>query len=300
MLQPRVGSADYLVYTKLQYTGHSRTGGLFVLSKDGKTRRLGTVGGQAGGFSLAGSILVYYQATSAYPNGASFWTDLKTGQSGVIPATDDVVAAAPDGWVTRPATTDGTWSLVDQSRQGAARPLGQPFPQSDQPLVFTGADQLVTYSLYTDDSDGNGELRAMSFDDPGTYRTLIATAPHADNDGYRCPSVTAKYVVCRTGTAKGKGEIRLIPLDGSPQVKTTKGCPEWFSPAVMHHSAAWQGCGDKLTVLSPDGKVHVSAHKYGEFMVSAFGKLAVPTLSGGKIELVSSANGTPKTLVSTK
>jgi hypothetical protein len=166
------------------------------------------------------------------------------------------------------------------------------------PLVLTAADQLVTYSLYSDSSDGNGELRAMSFDDPGTYRTLITSLPAAGQGRNHCSTVTANYVVCRTATAAHHGQIRLIPLDGSPQVKTTKGCPAFLYQGIVHGSAAWQGCGHRLTFLSPDGKVQVSSHKVGGDMVAALGKLAVATFSGHEIKLVSSATSKPKTLVS--
>jgi hypothetical protein len=98
----------------------------------------------------------------------------------------------------------------------------------------------------------------------------------------------------------GGGRVRLIPVDGSPQVKTTKGCPTRFAPWVMNHSAVWSGCGGRFTVLSPDGTVHVSTHRYGAWMASAYGELAVATRSGHKIALVTSANGTSKVLVRTK
>jgi hypothetical protein len=304
-LRPVAGSARYLVYTKMPpdvIDGRTITtyGGLFVLSRNGVTRRIATINSNTTYFSLSGTMLIYIKAPDKNHLAELRWEDLKTGKSGHLRHYDHVLTAAPDGWVTYRANGSDPAVYYDRSVDGPARSLGSPFHDVNARSSFSGSHNLVSYSV-TSEEFANGRLRVMSFRHPGVWRTLIKRLPDAYDEEYNCTDVTAKYVACMTPTDRNDGsELRLMPVDGSAQSITTEGCAgAGYYATVMHDSLVWPGCGGRFTVLRPDGLLKVSKHRYG-WMEPAFGQVVVTSLDAQRLLLVSSAHGAPEVLVRTK
>jgi hypothetical protein len=309
-LRPEAGSGRYVIYTKfaLQASGqYGGRGGLFVVTRNGVSRRLTTVTHGDNNYSLSGDSLIY----ETIQTGAVHWWNVATGAHRQFVFHDDAsiderlgpLGAAPHGVLMGEIDSNHPHEMILEVDRldGRLHPLAAPFPNRRFYGVTDGNGRVVVSDLNVGPHDG--AVKLVSFTRPGHVRTLAGSGLGA----HFCPSVTSDFVVCQVAPGSDPtnppASMHLLGTGGRPNASTTKGCPSAFA-AVLGDSAAWvvppnEDCAaGHLWTLNINGKVSRSARVYALIApVAAFHSVVVTTRSRHSLDELSSANAKPHVLV---
>jgi hypothetical protein len=189
---------------------------------------------------------------------------------------------------------------------GSSTDLGDPFKQTVFGFIANSRGYLADAGcVVTDDNCSrayNGSLRWFSYAQPGRPTTLLR--PSRIRRIWCAPPMNGLAACATRGFGHRRtGTMRLMPLNGASPTTTTTHCP-YAAPAILEHSAAWiirsgQGCpAGHLEVLSPTGTVTSSTRTFShQPVIAALGRIIVRTTSGRSLESLTSANATPRVVL---
>jgi len=148
------------------------------------------------------------------------YRDLDSGRTGSVTGRvgDELIAAAPAGWVVQRATgaagaTGPTYGLVEVRAGGVETALGSPFPEGEDYWVQASESGLVSYTRTVDETCATSRVRFMPWGDPGAWRTVYAGAPRSC---IACAPATTGSVACRA-TKPDRGLVVLSLRGGAPR-----------------------------------------------------------------------------------
>jgi hypothetical protein len=278
------GSNQYLVYTKfrLDSTTGDRlpTGGVFVRTRSGKTRRLGSVSAHSvGSFSLAGSTLL-----EAGDHGQHVW-NVATGAE--YSATYGVIAA-PGGYLR--IVEAGQYRLEEHTTSGTTVAFKSPFPRRPFALK-AGPSSYVAFTIHSDARVGVAVGRYAS------PRKVTFLVRHGPDDSVYCGVPGPTAVACLVSNETEA--LRVYSSSGSLLDRTGRGCLKVSNPpATLRRGAVWTGCGHHLYELNASGTVSHSAVRYrARTPVEAYGRSVVSNLSETALLSVRSADTKPSPVV---
>ena len=283
---PITGNSEYLVYAAatrpktLSPVTFDGSVSLYVLGRSGAPKLLGTAGALPRLISISGSSLVVANGQGKHRHVR--WWDLSAGQHRDIVSSEDVVGAAPGGWLFEVAKENGTHVEL-QRHAGGLLDYGVPITSGVGYAVASGPNGFVAYAnnFPTD----NGEISYTPWAHPSRHRTLFAPG----GSKHRCDSVSAAYAACVLDGEPGH-PVALFPLSGQPPTTQGSVCP--YATTAWRDRLAWiardnkPDCATKrVGVMNLAGNVTHSKATFNTLSItSAFGKLVLA--SAGQRTLV--------------
>ena len=288
ILVPRAGSPRYLVYTARSVDASgakSSVTELYYRTRRGKPHEIAAVTALSGGYSMAGSILVYNDVSDPNDPDAplvNYWRDLATGASGTLP--QGGYRAAPTGWISFDGEHVVTLTL--HKIDGTTTNLGSPYPGGAGYDVIARGTRVVVSAL----NEGSvGSAKWMDMSNPGVFHTFVSKNHHGPGMA-RCSSMTTSRVACSV-TANNVQSMRLYTTSGKLTVNVTRDYPIG-TPQVLDNSIAWiaqAGHRHNLRIATPDGTIRFTDRKFDPpFMATALGGVVVATKSRRHLVLFTS------------
>jgi hypothetical protein len=228
------GDDDFLIYAEkistnpLDPASLSATADIYALGRTGKPTHLGTALTSTQVVSLSRSNVVIVNKFKHHHR-VRAW-DLDSGQHAAIGTNEDVVGAAPHGWIALDrGFVDGT-HVVARSYNGDLTDYGTSITPGVDYGVVSGPDGFVAYA--NNFLDDNGEITYTPWAHPTVHRTLLA--PGGKN--VRCDSVSESYAACVIGGGINRS-VALISLSGDH--RTTSGNRCAYRLSVWGSRLAW-------------------------------------------------------------
>jgi hypothetical protein len=299
------GSNSYLVYARfpVQPNGvDARVGGLFVMDRSGKTRKLASIPLHYETPSLAGNILLVPTVAAS----TKFeLINLRTGRQKMLSYKSHVsvlpAAAAPDGYLGVVAGSSPS-RIVRVSWSGARTNFGAPFSDCRDVEIETGPTGFLALGAGDASGESNscfandGGVKSALFNKPGKYFTL-----EASDDSFGCSTTGPTHVTCASSFVPCHVKIYSLKGHVTERFVTSQHqhCPGqltiasnhafWFTPAAK---------GARLFELD-NGKLTQANGYFPDQLgpVGAFGKVVVPETGRHHLLDLTSAHATPHRLL---
>jgi hypothetical protein len=241
--------------------------------------------------SISGSSLVIANGQGKHRHVR--WWDLANGHHRDIVSSEDVVGAAPGGWLFEVAKENGTHVEL-QRYAGGLIDFGVPITAGVDFAVTSGPNGFVAYA--DNFANDNGEISYTRWSNPAHHRTLFT-----GGSNHTCDSVSATYAGCVLQGEPGH-PISLMPLNG--RFATTQGsvCP--YATTLWGNRLAWiardnkPSCATKrVGVMNLAGNVTHSKDEFNTLSITtAFGKLVLANPGRRSLVTLKDTRAKPHTL----